>query len=77
LIKMLTGNKDVPDSGEIKVGNLAKFVSVGQDRMEELNPKKTVYYEILEGLDEIELGNQSVMSCTYLRRLDQAIKKAH
>jgi sulfate-transporting ATPase len=65
LIKMLTG-KEEPDSGSIKVGDTVKFVSVGQDRMDELNPEKTVYEEISEGLDEIELGTQSILSRAYL-----------
>jgi ATPase subunit of ABC transporter with duplicated ATPase domains len=65
LIKMLTG-KEEPDSGTIKVGDTVKFVSVGQDRMDELNPEKTVYEEISEGLEEIELGTQSILSRAYL-----------
>eukprot|EP00980_Cylindrotheca_fusiformis_P025309 scaffold13478_cov132-Cylindrotheca_fusiformis.AAC.2 len=65
LIKMLIG-KDQPDDGEIKVGETVNIVSVGQERMDELNPEKTVFEEISEGLDEIELGTQSVMSRAYL-----------
>ena len=34
--------------------------------MDELNSEKTVFQEISEGLDEIELGTQSVMSRAYL-----------
>jgi sulfate-transporting ATPase len=65
LIKMLTG-KDQPDSGEIVVGETVKIVSVGQDRMDELNEDKTVFEEISDGMDEIELGTQSIMSRAYL-----------
>ena len=65
LIKMLTG-VDEPDSGEIKVGETVKIVSVGQERMEELNGDKTVFEEISEGLDDIELGTQTVASRAYL-----------
>jgi sulfate-transporting ATPase len=65
LIKMIIG-KEQPDDGEIKVGETVKIVSVGQERMDELNAEKTVFEEISEGLDEIELGTQSVLSRAYL-----------
>ena len=42
------------------------MVSVGQERMDELDSDKTVFQEISEGLDEIELGTQSVLSRAYL-----------
>ena len=41
-------------------------MSVGQERMDELDSDKTVFQEISEGLDEIELGTQSIMSRAYL-----------
>jgi len=62
---MLTG-KEQPDSGEIKIGETVNIVSVGQERMEQLNAEKTVFEEISEGLDEIELGTQSINSRAYL-----------
>lgn len=65
LIKMLIG-KDTPDHGEIKVGESVKIVSVGQERMDELDPEKTVFEEISEGMDDIELGTQSIASRAYL-----------
>ena len=65
LIKMLLG-KEQPDSGDIHVGDTVNIVSVGQERMDELSPQKTVFEEISEGLDEIELGTQSIMSRAYL-----------
>jgi ATPase subunit of ABC transporter with duplicated ATPase domains len=64
LIKMLMG-KDKPDSGVIKVGETVSMIGVGQDRMEELDPKKTVFEEITGGLDEMELGTSTVMSRAY------------
>lgn len=57
--------KDEPDSGVIKVGETVTMIGVGQDRMEELDPKKTVFEEITGGLDEIELGTSTVMSRAY------------
>jgi ATPase subunit of ABC transporter with duplicated ATPase domains len=62
---MLTG-KEQPDNGEIKIGETVNIVSVGQERMEELNAEKTVFEEISGGLDEIELGTQSINSRAYL-----------
>ena len=52
---MLMG-KDSPDSGHIKIGDTVSMIGVGQDRMEELNAKKTVFEEISGGLDDLELG---------------------
>ena len=65
LIKMILG-QETPDSGTIKVGETVKLVSVGQERMDQLNSEKTVYEEISEGLDELELGTQTVNSRAYL-----------
>ena len=65
MIKMLIG-KEKPDSGEINIGETASIISVGQERMDELNADKTVFEEISEGLDEIELGTQSINSRAYL-----------
>jgi len=65
LIKMLLGQEQ-PDSGTVKLGESVKIVSVGQDRMEQLNEDKTVFEEISEGLDELVLGTESVLSRQYL-----------
>ena len=65
LIKMLLG-KEQPDSGEIQIGDSVSMVSVGQERMDELNAEKTVFEEISGGLDELELGTQMVLSRAYL-----------
>lgn len=64
LIKMILGQEQ-PDAGDIKIGDTVKIVSVGQERMDVLDPTKTVYEEISEGMDEIELGTQSVLSRAY------------
>mmetsp|Transcript_1205 Transcript_1205/g.1318 ORF Transcript_1205/g.1318 Transcript_1205/m.1318 type:complete len:656 (-) Transcript_1205:82-2049(-) len=64
LIKMLMG-KDTQDSGDIKIGETVNMIGVGQDRMDELNPKKTVYEEISGGMDDLELGTQIVNSRAY------------
>lgn len=62
---MLMG-KDEPDAGEIKVGDTVSMIGVGQERMEELNPEKTVHEEISGGLDDIELGGNYVNSRAYV-----------
>jgi energy-dependent translational throttle protein EttA len=62
---MLIG-KETPDSGDITVGDSVKIVSVGQERMDELDSTKTVFEEISAGFDEIELGTQSIASRAYL-----------
>lgn len=56
LIKLLQ-QEEAPDAGEIKIGETVRMVSVGQERMRELNNDKTVFEEISGGLDEIELGS--------------------
>ena len=61
---MLMG-KDEPDSGSIKIEQTVSIVDVGQDRMEALDPAKTVFEEISESLDALELGTQTVNSRTY------------
>ena len=65
LVKMLIG-KENPDEGEIKIGETVNIVSVGQERMDELNADKTVFEEISEGMDDIELGTQTIASRAYL-----------
>jgi sulfate-transporting ATPase len=65
LIKMLL-DKEQPDSGSVTIGETVQMVSVGQERMDELNAEKTVFEEIAQGMDEIELGTQSVLSRAYL-----------
>ena len=61
---MLMG-KDEPDSGSIKIGETVSIVGVGQDRMEALDPAKTVFEELSEGLDYLELGIQTLNSRAY------------
>ena len=65
LIKMLMG-MDEPDKGAVEIGSTVKMVGVGQDRMAELNPENTVFEEITGGMDEIELGTQTVASRAYV-----------
>ena len=65
LVRMLM-EKDTPDAGTIKVGETVNMIGVGQERMDELDPTKTVFEEISSGMDEIELGGNYVNSRAYL-----------
>jgi len=57
LIKMMMG-KEQPDDGAIDIGSTTEIIGVGQERMEELNPERTVFEEIVDGqVDLIELGS--------------------
>jgi ATP-binding cassette ChvD family protein len=60
---MITG-KEKADSGEILVGKTVKLGVVDQTR-EHLDDKKTVWEEISDGLDEMDLGEFSLKSRAY------------
>ena len=64
LIKMLM-EQDTPDSGIITIGDTVKMIGVGQERMDSLDPTKTVYQEITDEMDELELGDHKVLSRAY------------
>ena len=63
LFRMITG-QDSPDSGSINVGETVKLGYVDQSR-DDLNPNSTVWEEISDGLDEIELGKRKMQSRAY------------
>jgi len=65
LVKMILG-KDEPTDGTITIGQTVQIVGVGQERMEALNPSKTVFEEITDSLDEIDLGTLQVPSRAYV-----------
>ena len=64
LFRMITG-QEKPDSGEIRIGETVDLGYVDQSR-EELNPNKTVWEEISDGLDIIELGKKQMPSRAYV-----------
>ncbi|MDR2794212.1 MAG: energy-dependent translational throttle protein EttA [Holosporaceae bacterium] len=64
LLKILTG-QEIPDSGTIKIGETVKMAYVDQSR-DALDNKKTVWEEISDSLDEIELGNRKISSRAYV-----------
>lgn len=63
LFKMLTG-REVPDSGDVKLGETTKIGYVDQSR-DHLDDNKTVWEEVSEGLDVLELGEFSMKSRAY------------
>ena len=63
LFRMITG-QDSPDAGCINVGETVKLGYVDQSR-DDLNPNSTVWEEISDGLDEIELGKRKMQSRAY------------
>jgi len=64
LAKMITGQEQ-PDSGTLTLGETVKVGFVDQSR-DALDPAKTVWEEISDGMDEIMLGNRSVPSRAYV-----------
>ncbi|MDR3179642.1 MAG: energy-dependent translational throttle protein EttA [Holosporaceae bacterium] len=64
LFKILTG-QETPDSGTITIGETVKMAYVDQSR-DALDDTKTVWKEISDSLDEIELGNKKISSRAYV-----------
>ncbi|MGB0505118.1 MAG: energy-dependent translational throttle protein EttA [Pikeienuella sp.] len=63
LFRMLTG-QETPDSGEITFGDTVQLSYVDQSR-DALDPKKTVWEVISDGLDIVQLGEAEMNSRAY------------
>ena len=63
LFKIITGNIE-PDNGSVKIGPTVKLGYVDQSR-DHLNDNKSIWEEISEGLEEMQLGDRTVKSRTY------------
>lgn len=59
LFRMITG-KEQPDSGTLRIGETVKISYVDQSR-DALDPKKSVFEEISQGLDMLDMGNGTRM----------------
>ncbi|MAT56429.1 MAG: energy-dependent translational throttle protein EttA [Ignavibacteriae bacterium] len=70
LFKMIT-EMESADSGSFKIGETVKLAYLDQSR-ESLDPEKTVWQQISEGLDIIELGNKQVNSRAYVGQFNFA-----
>ncbi len=63
LVRMIIG-QDEPDGGTLRLGDSVSLGFVDQSR-DALNPDNTVWQEISEGQDEIQLGKRRVPSRAY------------
>jgi ATP-binding cassette ChvD family protein len=64
LFKMLVG-EEKPDDGEIKVGETVKLSYVEQNRSG-IDPKKTLWEVVSDGLDHMKVGNVEMPSRAYV-----------
>ncbi|HEU4674683.1 MAG TPA: energy-dependent translational throttle protein EttA [Motilibacteraceae bacterium] len=64
LFKMLIG-EETPDSGNVKVGETVKVSYVDQSRAG-IDPKKTLWEVVSDGLDYIKVGNVEMPSRAYV-----------
>ena len=62
--RMLT-EQETPDDGSLRLGDTVKLGYVDQNR-DALSPDKTVWEEISEGNDEIDLGKRKIQSRAYV-----------
>ncbi len=70
LFRMIVGQEQ-PDAGSLTVGSTVKLTYVDQSR-DTLNPAKTVWEEISDGLDNLEMGGRTVNSRAYVSRFNFA-----
>jgi ATPase subunit of ABC transporter with duplicated ATPase domains len=63
LFRMITG-EEKPDSGTLELGDTVQLAYVDQSR-DALDPAKTVWEEISEGLDQLKVGDRVVNSRQY------------
>jgi len=63
LLRMITG-QETPDSGSIKIGETVKLAYADQSRT--LDPEKSVYEEISQGAETLELGKRKINARGYV-----------
>jgi ATP-binding cassette ChvD family protein len=68
MFRMLVG-QEKPDAGTLKIGESVKFAYVDQSR-DSLDATKTVWEEISGGADNIQVGNYSTPSRSYVARFN-------
>jgi len=68
LFKMITGMEQA-DGGTIEVGDTVQIASVDQFR-DSMNPKNTVWQEISNGQDILQIGNFQIPSRAYVGRFN-------
>ncbi len=62
--RLITGQEQ-PDGGTLRLGQTVQVGYVDQSR-DALDPKKSVFDEITDGLDELEMGKKTVASRAYV-----------
>ncbi|PYP87736.1 MAG: energy-dependent translational throttle protein EttA [Blastocatellia bacterium AA13] len=68
LFRMITGQEE-PDSGTIRIGETVKLAYVDQSR-DVLDANKTIWQEISDSSDTIQLGSREVNSRAYVARFN-------
>ncbi|MDP5191724.1 energy-dependent translational throttle protein EttA [Rheinheimera baltica] len=68
LFKMISGTEQA-DSGDISVGDTVQLASVDQVR-DSMNPKNTVWQEISNGQDMLQIGSFQIPSRAYVGRFN-------
>lgn len=68
LFKMMSG-AETPDSGNVVLGDTVKLASVDQFR-DDMDNSKTVYQEISQGHDILQIGNFEIPSRAYVSRFN-------
>ena len=67
LFKMIDGSEK-PDSGDFIVGETVKLAYVDQGR--EMNPNKTIFDEVVDGLDVIEVEGREINARAYISKFN-------
>jgi ATPase subunit of ABC transporter with duplicated ATPase domains len=68
LFRMITGQEE-PDGGELKIGSTVQLGYVDQSR-DSLEDSNSVYQEISEGHDTLELGKRSINARAYVNKFN-------
>lgn len=68
LFRMITGQEQ-PDAGTFRIGDTVQLAYVDQSR-DALNPDKSIWEEVSEGQEAIQLGKLSVNSRAYVSRFN-------
>jgi energy-dependent translational throttle protein EttA len=68
LFRMITGQEN-PDAGTFRTGDTVELGYVDQSR-ESLDPEKSIWQEISDGLDVVKLGSREVNSRAYVGRFN-------
>lgn len=68
LFRMIVG-QEKPDGGTLRIGETVKLAYMNQSR-ESLDPNKTIWEEISDGLDELKIGERKINSRAYVSRFN-------